>query len=118
MEEVVIVSGARTAIGKFQGSLSNLPASDLGAAVIREAVLRAGIDPASVDQVIMGCVGQVAEDAYIARHAAIKGGLPIEVPAFTVNRLCASGLEAINNAARWIETGDAEIVVAGGVENM
>jgi len=118
MEEAVIVSGVRTAIGRFQGSFSSTPASDLGATVIREAVTRAGIDPASVDQVIMGCVGQVAEDAYIARHATVKAGLPVEVPAFTVNRLCASGLEAINNAARWIETGDAEIVVAGGVENM
>ncbi len=118
MEEVVIVSGARTAIGRFQGAFSNTPASELGAAAIREAVARAGIDPASVDQVIMGCVGQVAEDAYIARTAAVKAGLPVEVPAYTVNRLCASGLEAINNAARWIETGDAEIVVAGGVENM
>jgi acetyl-CoA C-acetyltransferase len=117
-EEVVIVSGARTAIGKFQGAFSNTPASDLGAAVIREAVQRAGIDAEQVDQVIMGCVGQVAEDAYIARHAAIKAGLPVEVPAYTVNRLCASGLEAINTAARWIETGDAEIVVAGGTENM
>ncbi|MGE0058860.1 MAG: acetyl-CoA C-acyltransferase [Dehalococcoidia bacterium] len=117
-EEVVIVSGARTAIGRFQGAFSNTPASDLGAAVIREAVVRAGIDPSQVDQVIVGCVGQVAEDAYIARHAAIKAGLPIEVPAYTVNRLCASGLEAINTAARWIETGDAEIVVAGGTENM
>jgi acetyl-CoA C-acetyltransferase len=117
-EEVVIVSGARTAIGRFQGAFSNTPASDLGAAVIREAVQRARLQPEQVDQVIMGCVGQVAEDAYIARHAAIKAGLPVEVPAYTVNRLCASGLEAINTAARWIETGDAEIVVAGGTENM
>lgn len=118
MEEVVIVSGVRTAIGRFQGAFSNTPASDLGAAVIREAVRRAAIEPAQVDQVIMGCVGQVAEDAYIARHAAVKAGLPIETPAYTVNRLCASGLEAINTAARWIETGDADVVVAGGVENM
>ena len=117
-EEVVIVSGVRTAIGRFQGAFANTPASDLGAAVIREAVARAGIDPAQVDQVIMGCVGQVAEDAYIARHAAVKAGLPIEVPAYTVNRLCASGLEAINTAARWIETSDADVIVAGGVENM
>jgi acetyl-CoA C-acetyltransferase len=117
-EEVVIVSGVRTAIGRFQGAFSNTPASDLGAAVIREAVARAGIEPTQVDQVILGCVGQVAEDAYIARHAAVKACLPIEVPAYTVNRLCASGLEAINTAARWIETGDAEVVVAGGAENM
>jgi acetyl-CoA C-acetyltransferase len=71
-----------------------------------------------VDQVILGCVGQVMEDGYIARHAAVKAGMPIEVPAYTVNRICGSGLEAINTAARWIETGDASIIVAGGAENM
>jgi acetyl-CoA C-acetyltransferase len=108
----------RTAIGKFQGAFSNTPASDLAAAVIREAVNRAGIEPAQVDQVVLGCVGQVMEDGYIARHAAVKAGLPIEVPAYTVNRICGSGLEAINTAARWIQTGDAEVVVAGGAENM
>ncbi len=118
MEDVVIVSGVRTPIGRFQGAFANTPASDLAATVIREAVARAGVAPEDVDQVIVGCVGQVAEDAYIARHASLKAGLPIEVPAFSVNRICASGLEAINNAARWIETGDAEVVVAAGVENM
>jgi acetyl-CoA C-acetyltransferase len=118
MEDVVLVSGVRTAIGKFQGAFSNTPASDLAAAVIREAVNRAGIEPAQVDQVVLGCVGQVMEDGYIARHAAVKAGLPIEVPAYTVNRICGSGLEAINTAARWIQTGDAEVVVAGGAENM
>ncbi|MQC47719.1 MAG: thiolase family protein, partial [Chloroflexi bacterium] len=71
-----------------------------------------------IDQVILGCVGQVAEDGYIARHASIKAGMPIGTPAYTVNRICGSGLEAINTAARWIQTGDAEIVVAGGTENM
>ncbi len=118
MEDVVLVSGCRTAIGRFQGGFSNLPASDLAAAVIKDAVKRAGIEPNQVDQVVMGCVGQVMEDAYIARHAAVKAGLPIEVPAYTVNRICGSGLEAINTAARWIQTGDAEVVVAGGAENM
>jgi acetyl-CoA C-acetyltransferase len=118
MHDVVIVSGVRTAIGRFQGAFANTPAADLGAAVIREAVLRSGIEPAQVDQVVLGCVGQVMEDAYIARHAAVKAGLPIEVPAVAVNRICGSGLEAINTAARWIECGDAEIVVAGGAENM
>ena len=86
--------------------------------MIRAAVERAGIAPSDVDQVILGCVGQVAEDAYIARHAAVKAGLPVEVPAYTVNRICGSGLEAINTAARWIECGDAEVIVAGGAENM
>ncbi len=118
MEEVVLVSGARSAIGRLAGAFQNLPASDLAAATIKAAVERAGLKPDQVDQVILGCVGQVMEDAYIARHAAIKAGLPIDVPAYTVNRICGSGLEAINTAARWIECGDAEVIVAGGVENM
>jgi acetyl-CoA C-acetyltransferase len=118
MEDVVLVSGVRTAIGRFQGGFANTPASDLAAAVIKEAVDRAGIKGEQVDQVVLGCVGQVMEDGYIARHAAVKAGLPIEVPAYTVNRICGSGLEAINTAARWIQTGDAEVVVAGGAENM
>jgi acetyl-CoA C-acetyltransferase len=118
MEDVVIVSGVRTAIGRFQGGFANTPASDLGAAVIRAAVERAGIAPEQIDQVVLGCVGQVMEDAYIARHAAVKAGLPVEVPAYTVNRICGSGLEAINTAARWIQCGDADVVVAGGAENM
>ena len=118
MEEIVIVSGVRTAIGRFGGGFVGTSAADLGAAAIKEAVQRAGLEPGQVDQVIMGCVGQFGEDSYIARTAAIGGGLPQEVPAYTVNRLCGSGLEAITNAARWIETGDADIVVAGGTENM
>ncbi len=118
MEDVVIVSGARTPIGRFQGAYANLPASDLGAIVIKAAVERAGIKPADVDHVILGCVGQVAEDGYISRFAAVKGGMPIETPAVTVNRICGSGLEAINTAARYIQTGDASVVVAGGAENM
>ncbi len=118
MEDVVILSGVRTAIGTLGGALSETPASDLGAAVIREAVIRAGIQPEQVDQVILGCVGQVAEDGYIARVASLKAGMPNATPAYTVNRICGSGLEAINTAARWLQTGDAEIVVAGGAENM
>src|SRR5262245_31183949 len=118
MEEVVIVSGARTAIGRFQGGFSNTPASDLGAAVIKAAVERAGLKPDQVEHVIMGCVGQVMEDGYLSRHASVKAGMPVETPALTVNRICGSGLEAINTAARYIETGDADVVVAGGAENM
>ena len=118
MEDVVIVSGCRTAIGKLSGAFENTSASDLAAAVLKEAVSRAGIEPDQVDQVILGCVGQVMEDGYIARHAAVKAGLPVEVPAYTVNRICGSGLEAINTAARWIQSGDADVVVAGGAENM
>ena len=118
MEDIVLTSGVRTAIGTFGGGLSETPASDLGAHVIREAASRAGVRPEHVDQVILGCVGQVAEDGYIARHASVKGGMPISTPAYTVNRICGSGLEAINTAARWIETGDADVIVAGGAENM
>jgi acetyl-CoA C-acetyltransferase len=118
MEEVVLVSGCRTPIGRLSGGFDNTSASDLAAVVIREAVNRAGIEPSSVDQVILGCVGQVMEDGYISRHASVKAGLPIEVPAVTVNRICGSGLEAINTAARWIECGDASVIVAGGAENM
>jgi acetyl-CoA C-acetyltransferase len=118
MEEVVIVSGARTAIGRFQGGFADTPVSDLAAAAIKAAIERSGVGPDQVDHVVLGCVGQVMEDAYIARHAAVKAGLPIEVPAYTVNRICGSGLEAINTAARWIECGDADVVVAGGAENM
>jgi acetyl-CoA C-acetyltransferase len=118
MEEIVIVSGARTPIGKFQGAYSNVSASDLGAVAIKAAVERAGLSPEQVDHVILGCVGQVAEDGYISRHAAVKAGMSIETPAVTVNRICGSGLEAINTASRYILCGDASVVVAGGAENM
>jgi acetyl-CoA C-acetyltransferase len=118
VEDVVLLSGVRTAIGAFGGSLADTSASDLAAAVMKEAVERAGVKPEDIDQVILGCVGQVAEDGYISRHAAVKAGMPVETPAYTVNRICGSGLEAINTAARWLQTGDAEIIVAGGVENM
>ena len=118
MDSVVLTSGVRTAVGTFGGSLSETPASELAAHVFRQAVQRAGIHGEQVDQVILGCVGQVAEDGYIARHASVKGGMPVGTPAYTVNRICGSGLEAINTAARWIQTGDAQVIVAGGAENM
>ncbi|HEX5478678.1 MAG TPA: thiolase family protein [Dehalococcoidia bacterium] len=118
MDDVFIVSGARTPIGRFQGAYSNLSASDLGAIVIKAAVERAGVKPEHVDQVVLGCVGQVMEDGYISRHASVKAGMPIETPAVTVNRICGSGLEAINTAARYIQVGDARLAVAGGAENM
>src|SRR3954447_4140757 len=118
MEDVVITSGTRTAIGRFQGSLADMPASDLAAHVIREAVTRAGIEPDNVDSVVMGIVGQVAEDGYLSRHATVKAGLPIGTPAMNVNRICGSGLEAVNTASRLIQSGDADVVVAGGAENM
>lgn len=116
--DVVLVEGVRTAIGRFGGGLSPLPASELGAAVIREVLQRTGVDGAAIDDVILGCVGQVAEDAYIARTSAIKAGIPKEVPAFTVNRLCSSGLQSIVSAGHAVRLGEAEMVVAGGVESM
>jgi acetyl-CoA C-acetyltransferase len=118
MEDVVLVSGARTPIGRMGGAFTEYPASDLAAVVFKAAIERAGLQPDQIEQVILGCVGQVAEDAYVSRHAAIKAGLPIEVPAYTVNRICGSGLEAINTAARWIQSGDADVILASGVENM
>ena len=118
MDDVVLVNGTRTAIGRFNGSFAEVPASDLGAHVIKEAVTRAGLEPGQVDQVVMGIVGQVAEDAYLSRHSAVKAGLPVGTPAMNVNRICGSGLEAINTASRIIQSGDAEVVVAGGAENM
>ncbi len=118
MEKVVIVSACRTAIGKFGGTLANVPAAELGALVIKEAVARAGIKPEAVDQVYMGCVIQAGLGQNVARQCSIKAGLPIETPAVTLNVVCGSGLECVNNAARMIEVGDADIVVAGGTENM
>lgn len=117
-KEVVIISGARTAIGAFGGSLKDKEVTDLGAIVIEEALKRAKVKKEDVDEVIMGCVGQVAEDAFMARRCAIKAGIPVEATAYTVNRLCSSGLQAIVNGMMAIETGDAEIVVAGGGESM
>jgi acetyl-CoA C-acetyltransferase len=118
MEDVVIVSGVRSAIGRFQGALQEMQAYELGSVVIKEALERAAVAPDDVDTVVMGICGQIAEATYMSRHAAVTAGLPYSVPAMNVNRLCGSGLEAIHGAARYIETGDAEIVVAGGAESM
>ncbi|MEI7925936.1 MAG: thiolase family protein [Chloroflexota bacterium] len=118
MEDIVIVDGVRTAIGTLGGSFSDTSVSELGSIVVREVLQRAGLAPEHVDQVILGNVGGAPEDAYFARNASLKAGLPIEVPALAVSRACGSGLEAIHNAARWIQAGDAEVVVAGGAENM
>ncbi len=117
--EVVVLSGVRTAIGKYGGSLKDLPPTELGAQVVREAVGRAGIAPRDVGHVVFGNVIHTdIHDMYLARVAAIKGGLPIETPAFTLNRLCGSGLQAIVSAAQVIKLGDAEAAVAGGAEVM
>ena len=114
----IVASACRTAIGKFGGTLSNTPAAELGAIVIKEAINRAGIKPEQVDHVYMGCVIQAGLGQNVARQASIKAGLPVEVPAVTVNVVCGSGLNCVNMAAQMIEAGDADIVVAGGTENM
>jgi len=118
MKDIVVVSGVRTAIGAFGGSLKDFSASDLGGIAIREAVKRAGIAPEQVDEVAMGCVGQAAEDAYLSRLASVKAGIPAEATAITINRLCSSGLQSIVTAAMEITSNFAEIVVAGGAESM
>ena len=117
-ENLVIVSGARTAIGSFGGSLKNLEATDLGGIAIKEALKRGQVAPEDVNEVVMGCVGQAAENAFMARVSAIKAGIPYEATALTVNRLCSSGLQAIVTAAMEIDEGFCEIAVAGGGESM
>lgn len=117
--EVVVVSGARTPIGGFGGSLKDMPPSELAAKCVREAVARAAIEPQSVGHVVFGNIIHTdAHDHYLARVAAINGGLPVETPALTLNRLCGSGLQAIITAAHAIMLGDADVAVAGGAENM
>ena len=116
--EIAIVSAVRTAIGKFGGTLTGVPAEQLGAIVIKEALSRAGVAPEQVSEVIMGCVLQAGLGQNPARQAAIHAGVPKEVPAFTVNNVCGSGLKCVNLAASLIQSGEAEIVVAGGMENM
>lgn len=118
MREVVVIDAVRTPIGRFMGGLSSLSASDMGAKVIAALFKRTGLSPSEVDHVIMGCTLQLGENAYLSRLAAIKAGVPNETPAVTVNRLCGSGLEAINEATRLIQLNLADICVAGGSESM
>lgn len=118
MKKVVLAGACRTPIGKFGGTLAGTPAAELGAIVIREAVARAGIKPEDVDEVIMGCVLQAGLGQNVARQAAVKAGIGVEVPALTLNNVCGSGLKAVNMAAALIQAGEADIVVAGGMENM
>lgn len=118
MEDVVIVSAVRTPVGKFQGALSGFTATKLGAIAVREAVKRAGVEPAQIDECIMGNVLPAGLGQNPARQAAIFGGLPYEVAALTINKVCGSGLKAVALAAQAIQTGNAEIVVAGGMESM
>lgn len=118
MSQAVIVSAVRTGIGTFGGALSNIPASRLGAVVIREAVKRANIDTSLIDEVIIGNVLGAGQGQNIARQAALYAGLPEEIPCMTVNKVCGSSLKSVAVAAQAIAAGDAEIVVAGGTENM
>src|SRR5687768_8092 len=116
--EAVIISAARTPTGKFQGALKGFTAPELGAIAIKEAVKRAGVEPAQVDEVIMGCVVQAGIGQAPARQAAMKAGLPAEVSALTVNMVCGSGLRAVALAAQSVRLGDSDVVVAGGMESM
>ncbi|MBU2703126.1 acetyl-CoA acetyltransferase, partial [Sporomusaceae bacterium BoRhaA] len=118
MKEVVIVSAVRTAVGSFNGGLASFSAVDLGALVIKEAIQRAGIKPEVVDEIIMGNVLQAGLGQNPARQAAVKSGVPVEIPSFTINKVCGSGLKAVNLAAQSILAGDADVVVAGGMESM
>jgi acetyl-CoA C-acetyltransferase len=117
--EVVVLSGVRTAIGKYGGSLKDMPPAELGATVVREAVSRSGVEPAEVGHTVFGNVIHTeTRDMYLSRVASVNGGLPVETPAFTLNRLCGSGLQAIVSAAQLVMLGDTEVALAGGVESM
>ncbi|MDR2771476.1 MAG: acetyl-CoA C-acetyltransferase [Clostridiales Family XIII bacterium] len=118
MRDVVIVSAARTPIGSFGGALKDVPAAKLGGLVIKEALKRAKVDPASVDEVIFGNVLQGGLGQNVARQASLAAGIPVEVPSWTLNKVCGSGLRTVSAAAQIIKAGDADIIVAGGTENM
>ncbi len=118
MDNAVILSACRTPIGSFGGALKDLSAADLGAIVIREAIARAGVDPADIGDVIMGCVLQAGAGMNVARQAAIKAGVPFEVPGETVNRVCGSGLQAVVHAVEAVKAGYIDVVLAGGTESM
>ncbi len=118
MRDVVIVSAARTAVGSYGGTLKDTPASTLGAVVVKEVLSRAGVKPEMVDEVILGCVLQGGLGQNIARQVAMEAGLPKEIPSMTLNKVCGSGLRTVSLAAQIIKAGDADVIVAGGVENM
>ncbi len=118
MKEIVIASAVRTPVGSYGGSLSAIPAADLGALVIKEAIRRAGLKNNQIDEVYMGCILQAGQGQGVARQASVKAGLPVEVPATTVNMLCGSGLRTVSMAVQTIISGDNDIVIAGGMENM
>ncbi len=118
MKEVVIASAVRTPVGKFGSAFKDKTAVELGSIVVKEAVKRAGIDPDKVEEVVLGNVIQAGLGQNVARQAAMKAGIPQEVPAFTINKVCGSGLRAVSLAAQMIKAGDVDVVVAGGMENM
>ena len=118
MKDVVIVSGVRLPVGSYGGSLKDITAIDMGAMVVKEAVKRAGIQPSDGDEVVIGQVGEVAENGFIARAVSLKAGMPKETTAYSVNRQCGSGLQSIAEAVMEIQTGQADVVVAGGTENI
>ena len=118
MKELYVVSCCRTAVGAFQGSLANTPASDLGAVVVKEALVRAGLKPEQVDELMFGCILTAAQGQNPARQVGVKAGLPFSVPAYTVGMVCGSGMKSVIEAGRAILAGDADVVVCGGTENM
>jgi acetyl-CoA C-acetyltransferase len=118
MKEVVIIDAVRTPVGSFGGSLTGVPAVELGTIVVKELVKRTGIDPSQVDELIFGCVLQAGQGQNVARQVLIKSGLPKEVPAMTINKVCASGLRSVSLATSIIKAGDADVIIAGGTENM
>ncbi|HMK37457.1 MAG TPA: acetyl-CoA C-acetyltransferase [Desulfomonilaceae bacterium] len=118
MKEVVIVDAVRTPVGSFGGALTNVPAVELGVIAVKELIKRTGIDPAQVDELIFGCVLQGGQGQNVARQVSVKSGLPTGVPAMTLNKVCASGLRTVSLAASIIKAGDADVIIAGGTENM
>ncbi|HEX3012008.1 MAG TPA: beta-ketoacyl synthase N-terminal-like domain-containing protein, partial [Syntrophomonadaceae bacterium] len=118
MREVVIVSACRTPVGSFGGTLKETSAVTLGTIAMKEAIKRAGIKPSDVEEVVFGCVLQAAQGQNVARQCALGAGLPVESTAFTINKVCGSGLRSVSLAAQMIKAGDVDVVMAGGTENM
>lgn len=118
MRDVYVVSSCRTAVGSFGGALKDIPAAQLGAIVMKEALVRANVKPELLDEVMFGCILTAAQGQNVARQAAIHAGIPVEVPAYAINMLCGSGMKSVIEAARAIQVGDADLVMCGGTENM
>ena len=118
MSEIYIVNCCRTAIGSFGGSLKDVPATEMGAIVAKEALKRAGVKPEQVSEVMFGCILTAGQGQNVARQVAVKAGIPYSVPAYTVGMVCGSGMKSVIEGARAIKAGDAEIVLCGGSENM